>query len=85
MESSQLSPPNKPNNKQNKYTILDYSSLRELSAPPNPSVLTLLPGLGIGKRRSVARANPYSERRLIEEPRLLTTAKSKMKEIQEET
>lgn len=85
MESSQLSPPNKTNNKQNNYTTLDYSSLRELSAPSNSTVLALLPGLGIGKRRSLARANPFTERGLIEEPRLLTTAKSKLKEIQEDT
>jgi hypothetical protein len=80
--SMQQPPAAKHTNKQNQPRTLDYSSLRELSSPPTAA---LLPGLGVGKRRSLAWASPRCERELPEEPRLLTTAKSRLREAQEET
>jgi hypothetical protein len=84
MEPSQL-PSDKPNNKQtNIHTTLDYSSLCELSVPRIPQCSHSFLGSALEVSMVWLELTPI-QRRLIEEPWLLATAKSKLKEIQEDS
>jgi len=84
MKPSQL-PSDKPNNKQtNIHTTLDYSSLWELSVPRIPQCSASFLGSVLEGSVVWLELTPI-QRRLIEEPWLLATAKSKLKEIQEDS
>lgn len=72
---------------------LDYASVRNLAQPveqeKDPFKVKLLPGLGVKKRGSMRKQKDEEEPELMEEPRLLTTAKAHIQEhhsdIQSET
>jgi hypothetical protein len=61
------------------YPTLDYASVRNLvQNSSDKTSIRMLPGLGIKSRGSFIKKSEERGEQLIEEPRLLTTAKARI-------